>query len=256
MEVHHHPDVHHKKKKFKEYFLEFLMIFLAVTMGFFAESLRENISKHEKERHLMIMMVEDLKADIPKLDTIIERNTTKISSLDTLRGLIYESIEKKLPDTVTRKMYYIFRLYAANLYGFTPTERTLDQFDKNDAFSLIRKQKISDSILNYREYDGRINDQIRVFDEQYQRRAVECSEKIFDPRILESFLTRDSAEAFLHSDKHFQLLTYDVQTLLIFGSAVFRSRGVLYNYVRLLKGQKQRAKSIAALITKEYELNE
>ena len=34
MEVHHHPDLHHKPKKWKEYFLEFLMIFLAVTMGF------------------------------------------------------------------------------------------------------------------------------------------------------------------------------------------------------------------------------
>ncbi len=36
MEVHHHPHV--EKKAFKEYFLEFLMIFLAVTMGFFAEN--------------------------------------------------------------------------------------------------------------------------------------------------------------------------------------------------------------------------
>jgi len=39
MEVHHHPDV--EKKGFKEYLLEGLMIFLAVTMGFFAESYRE-----------------------------------------------------------------------------------------------------------------------------------------------------------------------------------------------------------------------
>jgi hypothetical protein len=33
MEVHYHPNV--EKKNFKEYFLGFLMIFLAVTMGFF-----------------------------------------------------------------------------------------------------------------------------------------------------------------------------------------------------------------------------
>jgi hypothetical protein len=33
MEVHHHPGSAHKKKAFKEYFLEFLMIFLAVTLG-------------------------------------------------------------------------------------------------------------------------------------------------------------------------------------------------------------------------------
>ncbi len=35
MEVHHHPDLHHRRKHFKEYFLEFLMIFLAVTLGLF-----------------------------------------------------------------------------------------------------------------------------------------------------------------------------------------------------------------------------
>lgn len=27
MEVHHHPDLHHKRKHFREYLLEFLMIF-------------------------------------------------------------------------------------------------------------------------------------------------------------------------------------------------------------------------------------
>jgi hypothetical protein len=49
IEVHHHPDVHHKRKKIKEYFLEFLMIFLAVTMGFFAESLRKHVNENSKE---------------------------------------------------------------------------------------------------------------------------------------------------------------------------------------------------------------
>lgn len=38
MEVHHHPHV--EKKGFKEYLLEGLMIFVAVTMGFFAETIR------------------------------------------------------------------------------------------------------------------------------------------------------------------------------------------------------------------------
>jgi hypothetical protein len=42
MEVHHHPDLHHKRKHFREYLFEFFMIFLAVTMGFFAESIREH----------------------------------------------------------------------------------------------------------------------------------------------------------------------------------------------------------------------
>jgi hypothetical protein len=51
MEVHHHPHV--EKKKFKEYFLEFLMIFLAVTLGFFAENIREHLSDRSKEKEYM-----------------------------------------------------------------------------------------------------------------------------------------------------------------------------------------------------------
>jgi hypothetical protein len=50
MEVHHHPDPNHKRKNFREYFLEFLMIFLAVTLGFFAENLREHFAYSNKQK--------------------------------------------------------------------------------------------------------------------------------------------------------------------------------------------------------------
>src|ERR1700712_405235 len=65
MEVHHHPKV--EKKNFKEYFLEFLMIFLAVTLGFFAENIRENIANHEREISYMHGIVNDLKADTSEI---------------------------------------------------------------------------------------------------------------------------------------------------------------------------------------------
>ncbi len=42
MGVHHHPHVHHSKK-WKNYLYEFLMLFLAVTAGFFVENLRKII---------------------------------------------------------------------------------------------------------------------------------------------------------------------------------------------------------------------
>jgi hypothetical protein len=43
MEVHRHPQLEHKPKPWKEYFLEYIMIFLAVVTGFFAEGLREHM---------------------------------------------------------------------------------------------------------------------------------------------------------------------------------------------------------------------
>jgi hypothetical protein len=57
MEVHHHPQV--EKKNFKEYFLEFLMIFLAVTLGFFAENLREHFAEERSaNRYLQSLKLE------------------------------------------------------------------------------------------------------------------------------------------------------------------------------------------------------
>jgi hypothetical protein len=73
MEVHHHPDMHHKRKKLKESFLEFLMIFLAVTMGFFAESYREHLLDNRNEREIISALFTDIKKDTANLNTIITR---------------------------------------------------------------------------------------------------------------------------------------------------------------------------------------
>lgn len=51
MEVHHHPHV--EKKGIKEYFLEFLMIFLAVTLGFFAENVREHFDEEKTTKQYL-----------------------------------------------------------------------------------------------------------------------------------------------------------------------------------------------------------
>src|ERR1700760_1094117 len=63
MEVHHHPQLEHKPKPWKEYLLEGLMIFVAVTMGFFAESLREHINDRDKEEKYVIALKAELKSD-------------------------------------------------------------------------------------------------------------------------------------------------------------------------------------------------
>jgi hypothetical protein len=60
MEVHHHS---HHPKKWKEYITEFVMLFAAVTLGFFAENIREHqvIENHKNQN--LIAMIDDLKQD-------------------------------------------------------------------------------------------------------------------------------------------------------------------------------------------------
>src|SRR5271163_4475649 len=104
MEVHHHPHV--EKKNFKEYFLEFLMIFLAVTMGFFAESLREHLVNIKKEKGYIISLKEDLATDTSSLAKLIPTAQLQFEKLDSL------SILLKLAANVNT--YNIHRLYYLN----------------------------------------------------------------------------------------------------------------------------------------------
>jgi hypothetical protein len=84
MEVH-HPHV--EKKRFKEYFLEFLMLFLAVTLGFFAESLRERIAEHAKEKEYMASLASELKYDCAQYDSVLH----KIALLGPLLDSLYNN---------------------------------------------------------------------------------------------------------------------------------------------------------------------
>ena len=84
MEVHHSAGEHHGKKNWKAYFLEFLMIFLAVTPGFFAESFCEHLTGRVKEKEFMRRMVEDLKADTATINYRLKDFTGIFKNVDPL----------------------------------------------------------------------------------------------------------------------------------------------------------------------------
>ena len=110
MEVHHKPDLHHQPKKWKEYFLEFIMIFLAVTMGFIAEGLREHLADKSKEKEFMVSLKEDLISDTIQLHYILPASDIQYDNLDSLYFLLKAAAEGK--------PYDIHRLYYLNFtYG-------------------------------------------------------------------------------------------------------------------------------------------
>ncbi len=142
MEVHHHPDLHHKPKKWKEYFLEFLMIFLAVTMGFFAESYREHLVERTKEREYVKSLVEDLKSDSAFLSiSITQRIPYHIAWMDsTIHLLELPSLNGK-----DREVYQAFFLATSWTYNYHPNERTLSQLH-SEGFHLIRNENVANAV--------------------------------------------------------------------------------------------------------------
>ena len=141
MEVHHHPHV--EKKNFKEYFLEFLMIFLAVTLGFFAESLREHLVNQEKERNYMESMIQDLKRDTAEATHVIADQSVIFKKMDSALKIPVESLtDINVQDT----FYHHFVYFYSWIDAFTPHDNTITQLKNAAGFNVIQKKMIIDSI--------------------------------------------------------------------------------------------------------------
>jgi hypothetical protein len=142
MEVHHHPNV--EKKNFKEYFLEFLMIFLAVTMGFFAENIREYFADSQKEKQYIQSLCEDLKADTTRIAFLIKYDEEKISILSNMTSC-YDTVSKNLKSTSCMGLLV---KYSKTNRVFQLTDRTLRQLANAGGFRLLQKDD-ADSIIAY-----------------------------------------------------------------------------------------------------------
>jgi hypothetical protein len=179
MEVHHHPDLHHEKKPWKEYFLEFLMIFLAVTMGFFAENLREKITDSQKIHEYMQSMVSDLQSDITLYRYSVSFNRQYGQMIDTIITSFTVNKNNKA------EVYFMARTLTMGSSVIAPNAKTFEQMKSSGTMRLVGNQRIADSIASYYQWS-------RKFDywSEMQRQRINdilnVNDKIFDAALFYS----------------------------------------------------------------------
>jgi len=140
MEVHKHPhDVTHKKK-WTEYFLEFLMIFLAVTLGFFAETVRENMTEHKRAKEYAASLVKDITADTAQLRTYRTYFAYAANNVDTLMRLLTVAEPKEIP---SGKLYW-YGLWGGAPRFFVPNDATFQQMKSSGSLRYFKKTVAAD----------------------------------------------------------------------------------------------------------------
>src|ERR1700759_4757751 len=217
MEVHHHPDLHHEKKKWKEYFLEFLMIFLAVTLGFIAENIRENISEHERAKVFAASMLKDLEADTAQLRPYRTYFDYAASNVDTLMQMLSSH---DLKDISTGKLYW-YGLWGGAHRFFVPNDATFQQmkssgslryFDKTMAYDvanydrLCRMMQTTEASLNNIYGEAR-KSRALIFEFRYNDQANSIAQANNVGRVSKSFVDQNKIDSFIRSNP--PLLSYD-----------------------------------------------
>jgi hypothetical protein len=147
MEVHHHPDLHHKPKKWKEYFLEFLMIFLAVTMGFIAENIREHFTESKVAHQNLEAYRMDLLQNKNLLFRIDSIFSNRLPLYDSIVSIFYEKNE----NNENNELPVISRLLLAGQRNtvIAINTPTYEQLISSGSMRYIDNSQLKDSIANY-----------------------------------------------------------------------------------------------------------
>jgi hypothetical protein len=248
MEVHHHPDLHHRRKKFKEYLLEFFMIFLAVSMGFIAENVREGVGDREKERHYVESLVNNLKDDTASLAGAIAENTAKE---DSLQKMVLLS-RKSLADTAVRRALYHYVSWASHYSLFKSNDATMMQLKNSDGFRYIRRGHVADSIANYDNAVKIIYSSEELYIKATQD-AVNAAAEMIDFTV-----GRDSA--FMKSKEQWNpgimplLLSTDPQKIHLLYNKMDLDWGWTDNYIKNMQQRLPTAVRLIAFLQKKYDL--
>jgi hypothetical protein len=127
MEVHAHTHPGHsgERKRFKHYFWEFIMLFLAVFCGFLAENFREHQVERQREKQYARELCDEFFADSIAVAEKIKLRLDKEKDMDYLRNYFKDSSLTILP----KEFYpaYTTVMYLVNTYTFEPKDGILSQ---------------------------------------------------------------------------------------------------------------------------------
>ena len=253
MEVHAHTHtgpIAIGRKKFTHYLWEFLMLFLAVTLGFFVENMRENLTDRKKEKSYINSLIADLKNDTTMIAQVAKADFKLLRGQDSLVDLLSNFKDN---DSVNRKAYRYYFLYATRYIEMIFNERTMSQLLNTGNMRLISSQRISDSIMDYNFWVRYVQSQGKAY-EEYFKKTLDFSNSLFDFTYTRNYMDKDYniTPKLQLANITFILLTKDPTTIKKYAIQLTMLAGILEGNLFLLKTAKEKATRLIALLNKNY----
>lgn len=154
MEIHHHS--HHSKKNWKGYFWEFLMLFLAISLGFFVENQREHYIERLRAKEFAKSLVQDLQNDTASI-TIQKRSSgIFIVITDSLLNLSKRRLEGR--DAARFSFYTRFMYWTVPLSW---NRATFEQIKNSGGLRYFKNYRLLEKLMKYNalvnEIEGEFN---------------------------------------------------------------------------------------------------
>src|SRR5215510_9631003 len=147
MEVHQHTHAVQAGKKWHHYFWEFFMLFLAITLGFLVENIREHSIEKKREKQYIRSLIADLKDDNQNISREIIAQVSRTDMMDSMVAVLND--QSKLRGN-EGSLYYWGRI-SPRLGTLPVNTRTFEQLKNSGNFRLISNIETSNRIMAYYE---------------------------------------------------------------------------------------------------------
>lgn len=257
-------------QKRKKYLIEFFMIFLAVTMGFFAESYREKLSDQSREREYIAQLINDLKEDRAECDANNVYSVVTINSkighycTDLIDILSKENPSKKEITTA----YHHYQVVTEDWFMAYFKDATWLQMKINGGYKDVHPKVISE-VNEYYKWASVINDYKDEIKKRQSAITYNEGRKVFDHRMAKGmvdsidskFITIifepvNSNVQYLNDSLDIQFALHDKQTILQLCNDLRSYRSLLILYNGMVKEQGVRAEKLVHMIMEEYRLKD
>ena len=247
MEVHHHTKT--PRKKWTHYFWEFLMLFLAVTLGFFVENQREHYIEHQREKQFIKSLFNDIRSDTANIAKIIIARTTKEQMLDSISNMM----NSPNPVNFIKQIYPYAILIGRTLpYRFVPNDGTMQQLKNSGALRLIRNRTVVDSIGKYDISVRNMLGQYAVEENQIEHYRT-AGAKIFDALIFGPMMD-ENATVVRPPPDNTSFQSYTSRELSEWNYRIYGLNGINKANRRDLRLLLKQATGLLELLKKEYHL--
>lgn len=179
MEVHHpHHPTH--KKEWKEYIVEFIMLFAAVTLGFFAENIRERIAENDKAKELIEVVGKDLKSDLLQMQMLRENEVEKIKICDSIRDILNSD-----PKTIDQKTYYRLLINYSIIFTMNANDKSRIDAETKGYFFKEENKELASNIKQYNFWLKDYNQLEKFLMDQFKVYSNDILPEITEPEIFD-----------------------------------------------------------------------
>jgi len=245
MEVH-HPRLNHSSKPWKEYFIEALMIFIAVTMGFFAEGLRENINNKERVKHLCGLLVQDLGTDTARMRQLADHQTFRSKKCDSLFMALRPGLGKI---DGKRVQHLVLECYGSAI--FNASTGTIEAIKKEYHLKQFSQSDLSMRIAKYETWMQSMKVQELKLDDLLKTTLEPFIKDHFTPENIYNFYISKDEDAV--DSKLRNITQNDLDQL---GVGILFYKGFIRGHINLVQGTKDDVTSLIAYIHKEFHPND